>query len=103
MHGLLILGGSGGIPPRKILKSDVLRLNLEAFQGHSHAILHSYLNANVNIFIGHDQLSTALKDRIKISYMHIVSFPDCFFHFWLALLQNKTEKMVLEQDYLCNV
>ena len=31
-----MLGGSGGMPPRKILKPDALRWNLGAFQGLSH-------------------------------------------------------------------
>ena len=44
----VIVRGSGGMPPGKFLKLDPLRLNLEAFQGHSHAILHDHSNANID-------------------------------------------------------
>ena len=30
MHIMSLLGGSGGMPPRKFLKLDVMRLNVEA-------------------------------------------------------------------------
>ena len=37
MCSMLMLGGSGGMPPRKL---DALRLNLGAFPGHKPAILY---------------------------------------------------------------
>ena len=49
MHSMLTLGGLGACPPRKILKLDALRLNLETFQGYSHAKVHGHLN---DIFMG---------------------------------------------------
>ena len=36
MRSMLMVGGLGAYAPRKILKTDPLRLNLRVFQGHSH-------------------------------------------------------------------
>ena len=47
MHSMLSLCGLRAGPSGKFLKIVALRLNLEAFQSHSHAILHGHLNANI--------------------------------------------------------